>query len=245
MEICIEKSQKLKEEYDSYLSGTCTPKHRHQSPASELMIILQLCDSPPEHITKSDLQTIKQYVRQINSQKEDAILQLEEHREQDKTRSVNLTLGLFLHMEELISVMQDQQCLFFQRLDQVRIENDAFQTALQDIGKIVTAVAKGDLTQSAEITGTELHCEIATFKKVTVFTTSVQIIRLPDLHQSINGMINLLQNFASEVSRVAFEVGTKGQLGGQAPIEGTQGTWKELTENGKKAMFMVADTYSQ
>ena len=46
-------------------------------------------------------------------------------------------------------------------------------------------------------------------------------------------MMDQLQVFSSEVSRVATEVGTEGRLGGQAQITGVDGTWKELTENGK------------
>lgn len=48
----------------------------------------------------------------------------------------------------------------------------------------------------------------------------------------INTMMDQLQIFSSEVSRVAREVGTEGILGGQAQISGVDGTWKELTDNG-------------
>ena len=50
---------------------------------------------------------------------------------------------------------------------------------------------------------------------------------------TINNMTDQLQTFASEVSRVAREVGTEGRLGGQAKIDGVEGTWRELTDNGK------------
>lgn len=49
---------------------------------------------------------------------------------------------------------------------------------------------------------------------------------------TINTMTDQLQTFASEVSRVAREVGTEGRLGGQARIAGVEGTWMELTNNG-------------
>lgn len=49
---------------------------------------------------------------------------------------------------------------------------------------------------------------------------------------TINTMTDQLQTFASEVSRVAREVGTEGRLGGQAKIAGVEGTWQELTNNG-------------
>lgn len=53
-------------------------------------------------------------------------------------------------------------------------------------------------------------------------------------------MVEQLQVFGSEVSRVAREVGTEGNLGGQAQISGVSGIWKELTENGKSASFLLS-----
>lgn len=92
--------------------------------------------------------------------------------------------------------------------------NEAFHTALREIGEIITAVARGDLTMKVRMDTVELDPEITTFKR------------------TINTMIDQLQTFASEVSRVAREVGTEGLLGGQAHIDGVDGTWKELTDNG-------------
>lgn len=92
--------------------------------------------------------------------------------------------------------------------------NEAFQKALREIGEIVTAVARGDLSKKVRMNSVEMDPEITTFKR------------------TINTMMDQLQVFASEVSRVAREVGTDGILGGQAKIEGVDGTWKELTDNG-------------
>ncbi|KAI0845113.1 hypothetical protein F5Y00DRAFT_265865 [Daldinia vernicosa] len=91
--------------------------------------------------------------------------------------------------------------------------NEAFQKALREIGAIVSAVARGDLTMKVRMNTVEMDPEITTFKR------------------TINTMMDQLQVFASEVSRVAREVGTDGILGGQAMIEGVDGTWKELTDN--------------
>ncbi|KAI9682174.1 MAG: histidine kinase osmosensor [Caeruleum heppii] len=91
--------------------------------------------------------------------------------------------------------------------------NEAFQKALREIGGIVTAVARGDLSKKVQVHSVEMDPEIAVFKR------------------TINTMMDQLQVFASEVSRVAREVGTEGRLGGQAQITGVDGTWKELTEN--------------
>lgn len=93
--------------------------------------------------------------------------------------------------------------------------NEAFQKALREIGEIVTAVARGDLTMKVQIHSVEMDPEITTFKR------------------TINTMMDQLQVFSSEVSRVAREVGTEGILGGQAKIDGVNGTWKELTDNGR------------
>ena len=93
--------------------------------------------------------------------------------------------------------------------------NEAFQKALKEIGTIITNVAKGDLSHKVLIHNVEMDPEITTFKR------------------TINQMMDQLQVFGSEVSRVAREVGTEGKLGGQAQISGVNGIWKELTENGK------------
>ncbi len=92
--------------------------------------------------------------------------------------------------------------------------NEAFQKALKEIGTIITNVANGDLSHKVQIHAVEMDPEITTFKR------------------TINTMMDQLQVFGSEVSRVAREVGTEGNLGGQAQITGVNGIWKELTENG-------------
>lgn len=93
--------------------------------------------------------------------------------------------------------------------------NEAFQKALKEIGTIITNVANGDLSHKVQIHAVEMDPEITTFKR------------------TINTMMDQLQVFGSEVSRVAREVGTEGNLGGQAQITGVSGIWKELTENGE------------
>src|SRR4029077_8693445 len=64
-------------------------------------------------------------------------------------------------------------------------------------------------------------------KKITVDVRG-EILELKD---TINTMVDQLRSFASEVTRVAREVGTAGKLGGQADVKGVAGTWKDLTEN--------------
>ncbi len=81
---------------------------------------------------------------------------------------------------------------------------------VRNIADVTTAVANGDLS-----------------KKITVDVKG-EILELKD---TINTMVDQLRSFASEVSRVAREVGTEGKLGGQAEVSGVAGTWKDLTDN--------------
>jgi HAMP domain-containing protein/signal transduction histidine kinase/CheY-like chemotaxis protein len=81
---------------------------------------------------------------------------------------------------------------------------------LRDVSKVATAIANGDLTQ-----------------KITVDVKG-EILQIKDV---INRMVDQLNSFASEVTRVALEVGTEGKLGGQAKVQGVGGTWKDLTDS--------------
>ncbi len=104
--------------------------------------------------------------------------------------------------------------------------NEAFQDALREIGRVITNVARGNLEKKLTINPLEMDPEITTFKV------------------TINNMMDQLSVFASEVSRVAEEVGTEGKLGGQAYIADVSGIWKTLTTNGKRAFQASSDFYS-
>jgi HAMP domain-containing protein/signal transduction histidine kinase/DNA-binding response OmpR family regulator len=92
---------------------------------------------------------------------------------------------------------------------------------VRNIAAVTTAVANGDLT-----------------KKITVDVRG-EILELKD---TINTMVDQLRSFASEVTRVAREVGTEGKLGGQAEVKGVAGTWKDLTDN---VNFMASNLTGQ
>src|ERR1041384_7001658 len=84
-----------------------------------------------------------------------------------------------------------------------------------EMARVIGAVAKGDLSQSValEIQGRPLEGEFLRIAK------------------TVNTMVDQLSSFASEVTRVAREVGTEGKLGGQAHVPGVAGTWKDLTDS--------------
>ncbi|WP_335933326.1 HAMP domain-containing protein [Streptomyces sp. PTD5-9] len=83
-------------------------------------------------------------------------------------------------------------------------------TQVRDIAQVTTAVASGDLSQ-----------------KVTVDVAGEML----ELKNTVNTMVDQLQSFGSEVTRVAREVGVEGRLGGQAEVPGAAGTWKDLTDS--------------
>ncbi len=92
---------------------------------------------------------------------------------------------------------------------------------VRNIAEVTTAVANGDLS-----------------KKITVDVRG-EFLELKD---TINTMVDQLRSFASEVTRVAREVGTEGKLGGQARVEGVSGTWKDLTDS---VNFMASNLTAQ
>nr|WP_275403494.1 HAMP domain-containing protein [Ramlibacter algicola] len=92
---------------------------------------------------------------------------------------------------------------------------------VRNIAEVTTAVAAGDLS-----------------KKITVDVKG----EILELKNTINTMVDQLRSFASEVTRVAREVGTEGKLGGQADVQGVAGTWKDLTDN---VNFMAGNLTAQ
>src|SRR6184192_1489453 len=94
--------------------------------------------------------------------------------------------------------------------DSVNFMANNLTAQVRNIADVATAIAKGDLS-----------------KKITVDVKG----EILELKNTINTMVDQLNAFASEVSRVAREVGTEGQLGGQAEVPGVAGTWKALTDN--------------
>ncbi|HZG36935.1 MAG TPA: HAMP domain-containing protein, partial [Gaiellaceae bacterium] len=100
-------------------------------------------------------------------------------------------------------------------LDALNAMIDDLVRPIGDISRAIDGVASGDLSQKIELRdgGRPLRGEFAQIAKTT------------------NRMLDQLSAFAAEVTRVAREVGTEGQLGGQARVKGVAGTWKDLTES--------------
>ncbi|KAJ8594201.1 hypothetical protein M405DRAFT_809539 [Rhizopogon salebrosus TDB-379] len=114
----------------------------------------------------------------------------------------------------------DVQGVWFELVRNVNRMCSSLTDQVRSIAKVTTAVAKGDLTQKIEI---QVEGEMSTLKG------------------TVNSMVDQLSAFASEVTRVALEVGTQGILGGQARVEGVQGTWADLTRNVNKMASNLTD----
>lgn len=119
------------------------------------------------------------------------------------------------YREQLLAYVESQNKeinILSRDLFSARNANRAFQQALSEIGTVVISVAMGDLSKKVQIHSIESDPEIL---KVKI---------------TINTMMDQLQTFANEVTKVATEVAS-GELGGQAKNEGTVGVWRSLTDN--------------
>jgi HAMP domain-containing protein len=105
--------------------------------------------------------------------------------------------------------------------DNVNFMAGNLTSQVRNIAEVTKAVAAGDLS-----------------RKITVDVKG----EILELKNTINTMVDRLNSFASEVTRVAREVGTEGKLGGQADVKGVAGTWKDLTDN---VNFMAGNLTSQ
>src|SRR3712207_4286213 len=105
--------------------------------------------------------------------------------------------------------------------DSVNFMASNLTNQVRNIADVTTAVARGDLTRKI---------------------TAEALGEILELKNTINTMVDQLSAFASEVTRVAREVGTEGRLGGQANVPGVAGTWKDLTDN---VNFMASNLTNQ
>src|SRR5256712_706467 len=140
-----------------------------------------------------------------------------------KKITVNVS-GEILQLKETVNTMVDQLNAFASEVTRVAREvgtDGKLGGQVRNIAEVTTAVAKGDLS-----------------KKITVDVKG----EILELKNTVNTMVDQLNAFASEVTRVAREVGTEGKLGGQAQVPEVAGTWKDLTDN---VNFMASNLTAQ
>ena len=148
--------------------------------------------------------------------------------------------GEILQLKEAINVMVDQLRSFAAEVTRVARE---VGTEGKLGGQAVVPGVAGtwkDLTDSVNAMATNLTAQVRNIAGVTTAVARGDLSRkitvdvkgeILELKNTINTMVDQLNAFASEVSRVAREVGTEGKLGGQAAVPGVAGTWKDLTDN--------------
>jgi len=164
----------------------------------------------------------------------------------DLTRSVPLEadgrplLGEFLRSATIVNRMIEQMTEFSSEVTRVALEvGTAGRLGGQAKVKGVSGVWK-ELTDSVNQMASNLTAQVRNISEVTIAVANGDLSRkitvdvrgeILQLKEAINTMVDQLRGFASEVTRVAREVGTEGKLGGQAIVPGVAGTWKDLTDS--------------
>jgi HAMP domain-containing protein/CheY-like chemotaxis protein/signal transduction histidine kinase len=159
----------------------------------------------------------------------------------DLSRKITVDVeGEILELKNTINTMVDQLNAFASEVSRVARE---VGTEGKLGGQAVVPGVAGtwkDLTDSVNAMGTNLTAQVRNIAEVTTAVAKGDLSRkitvdvkgeILELKDTINTMVDQLNAFASEVSRVAREVGTEGKLGGQAAVPGVAGTWKDLTDN--------------
>ncbi|GII86710.1 histidine kinase [Sphaerisporangium siamense] len=148
--------------------------------------------------------------------------------------------GEILQLKDTVNTMVDQLSLFADEVTRVAREVGTMgQLGGQARVRGVSGVWK-DLTDNVNSMATNLTYQVRNIGEVTTAVARGDLSRKIDvdaqgeilvLKTTINRMVDQLSSFASEVTRVAREVASEGRLGGQARVEGVEGTWKQLTES--------------
>ena len=148
--------------------------------------------------------------------------------------------GEFLRSAQIVNRMIEQMRVFTFEVTRVAREVGAEGTlGGQAVVRDVSGVWK-DLTDNVNSMANHLTAQVRNISEVTIAVANGDLSRkitvdvrgeMLQLKDAINTMVDQLRSFASEVTRVAREVGTEGKLGGQAAVPGVAGTWKDLTDN--------------
>ena len=170
----------------------------------------------------------------------------------DLSRKITVDVkGEILELKETINTMVDQLNGFASEVTRVARE---VGTDGKLGGQAAVPGAAGtwkDLTDSVNAMATNLTAQVRNIATVTTAVARGDLSRkitvdvkgeILELKETINTMVDQLNGFASEVTRVAREVGTEGKLGGQAAVPGVAGTWKDLTDN---VNFMASNLTEQ
>ena len=149
--------------------------------------------------------------------------------------------GEFLRSAQLVNKMIDQLSVFTSRGDARRPRGRHRRQARRPgAGARACPGVWKDLTESVNQMAGNLTAQVRNIADVTIAVANGDLSKkitvdvrgeILQLKEAINTMVDQLRSFASEVTRVAREVGTEGKLGGQAVVPGVAGTWKDLTDN--------------
>jgi HAMP domain-containing protein/signal transduction histidine kinase/CheY-like chemotaxis protein len=159
----------------------------------------------------------------------------------DLSRKITVDVkGEILELKDTINTMVDQLNSFASEVTRVALEVGTEgklggQARVQDVGGTWK-----DLTESVNQMASNLTAQVRNIADVTTAVATGDLSKkitvnvageILELKNTINTMVDQLNSFASEVTRVALEVGTEGKLGGQAKVQGVGGTWKDLTDS--------------
>src|SRR5213595_2556839 len=159
----------------------------------------------------------------------------------DLSRKITVDVkGEILELKDTINTMVDQLNSFASEVTRVALEVGTEgklggQAKVQDVGGTWK-----DLTESVNQMASNLTAQVRNIAEVTTAVANGDLSKkitvnvegeILELKNTINTMVDQLNSFASEVTRVALEVGTEGKLGGQAQVKGVSGVWKDLTES--------------
>ncbi|MBS0201260.1 MAG: HAMP domain-containing protein [Planctomycetes bacterium] len=159
----------------------------------------------------------------------------------DLSKKITVDLsGEILELKETINTMVEQLRSFASEV--TRVAREVGTEGRLGVLAVVPGVAGTwkDLTDSVNTMGSNLTAQVRNIAEVTTAVARGDLSRkitvdvkgeILELKNTINTMVDQLNGFASEVTRVAREVGTEGKLGGQAQVSGVGGTWKDLTDN--------------
>jgi HAMP domain-containing protein/signal transduction histidine kinase/CheY-like chemotaxis protein len=159
----------------------------------------------------------------------------------DLSRKITVDVrGEILQLKEAINTMVEQLRSFASEV--TRVAREVGTEGRLGVQAVVPGVAGTwkDLTDSVNAMGTNLTAQVRNIAEVTTAVARGDLSRkitvdvkgeILELKNTINTMVDQLRAFASEVTRVAREVGTDGRLGGQADVPGVAGTWKDLTDS--------------